>query len=99
MKIFKIWYEVRHYVQQLSAGSIMRRAKQRNLDTDILFKGAWVSTVIALYIVLPLVAVLFLVYSITGSIILGGVAGFIVHIATLLSLTRVSEYLTSLLEA
>ena len=86
-------------MQQRSASSIMRRAKQRNLDADILFKGAWVSTVIALYIVLPLVAALFLVYNITGSIILGAVVGFIVHIVTLLSVTRVSEYLTSLLEA
>ncbi len=85
-------------MQQVNASRIFRRARQKNLDPDILLKGAWVSTMLALFIVLPLVGVLYTVYSITGNIIIAAITAILVHIATLASIGRVSDYLTNLFE-
>jgi hypothetical protein len=52
---------------------------------------------LALFIALPLVATLFAVYSITDNIILAAIACFAVHIVTLASIGRVSDYLTEML--
>jgi len=84
-------------MQHVRASVIIKRAKQKNLDPSILFKGAWVSTMLALFIVLPLVATLLAVYNITDNIILAAIVGFVVHIVTLASLGRVSDYLTEML--
>jgi hypothetical protein len=84
-------------MQHVRASVIIKRAKQKNLDPSILFKGAWVSTMLALFIVLPLVATLLAVYNITDNIILAAIVGFVVHIVTLASLGRVSDYLTGML--
>jgi hypothetical protein len=84
-------------MQHVKASMIIKRARQKNLDPSILLKGAWVSTMLALFIVLPLVATLFAVYSITDSIILAAIACFAVHIVTLASIGRVSDYLTEML--
>ncbi|MEM1950668.1 MAG: hypothetical protein QXI43_01365, partial [Candidatus Nitrosocaldus sp.] len=60
-------------MQQISAGRIMRRARQNNVDAGVLMKGAWVSTMLALIIVLPLAGVILAVNSLTGSIIIAAV--------------------------
>ncbi len=85
-------------MQQMSAGRLMRRARQNNLDPSILVKGAWVSTILALIIVLPLAGVILAVNTLTGNIILAAVAGFTLHIITLAFIGRISDALTTMLE-
>ncbi|MDW8274840.1 MAG: hypothetical protein RMJ59_00485 [Candidatus Nitrosocaldus sp.] len=85
-------------MQQVSAGRIMRRARQNNLDPGILMKGAWVSTMLALIVVLPLAGVILAVNSLTGNIIMAAVAGFALHAVTLAFIGRISDVLTAMLE-
>lgn len=85
-------------IQQISAGRMMRRARQNNVDPSIFVKGAWVSTILALIIVLPLAGVILAVNSLTGNIILAAVAGFALHAVTLAFIGRISDILTAVLE-
>ncbi|MEO9365800.1 MULTISPECIES: hypothetical protein [Candidatus Nitrosocaldus] len=84
--------------QQISAGRIMRRARQNNVDPGVLMKGAWVSTMLALIIVLPLAGVILAVNSLTGNIAIAAVAGFAIHAVTLAFIGRISDALTAMLE-
>ncbi|MFN4336521.1 MAG: hypothetical protein ACK4FV_02930 [Candidatus Nitrosocaldus sp.] len=85
-------------IQQISAGRMIRRARQNNVDPSILIKGAWVSTILALIIVIPLAGVILVVNNLTGNIILAAVAGFALHAITLAFIGRISDILTAVLE-
>ncbi len=85
-------------MQQMSARRMIRRARQGNVDPSVLMKGAWVSTMLALIIVLPLAGVILAVNSLTGSIIIAAVAGFVIHAVTLAFIGRISDALTVMLE-
>lgn len=85
-------------MQQISAGRIMRRARQNNIDPGVLMKGAWVSTMLALIIVLPLAGIILAVNSLTGNIVIAAVAGFAIHAVTLAFIGRISDALTAMLE-
>lgn len=85
-------------MQQISAGRIIRRARQNNVDPNILIKGAWVSTVLALIVVLPLAGIMLVVNSLTGNIMMAMLSGFAVHAVTLAFIGRISDALTAMLE-
>lgn len=76
--------------------SIVKQRKK--VDPNILFRCVWVSTLLALFLALPVVIIMYAIYSITGSILLGAIAGFAVRIIALMLVRRVSDYLTEMLD-
>ncbi len=74
--------------------SIVRQ--KGKVDPSILFRCVWVSTLLALFLALPVAITIYAIYSITGSILLGAIAGFIMRVVTLMLVRRVSDYLTEI---
>lgn len=69
-----------------------------NITPELMVKGAWVSTALALIFTIPALATFIGLYYSTGSVILGALAGFSPHFASLAFATRITKALEALFE-
>lgn len=68
--------------------------KNDKITTDIIVKTIWVSSFLAAIFVLPALGLFLGIYYATGNLLVGAVIGFGVHFVTLAFATRISRFLT-----
>jgi hypothetical protein len=75
-------------------------ASQRieNVDPDVVMKGFWVSTALALLLTLPSLGIFLGFYYNGGSLLLGAVIGFGLHFALLAMSERITLMLSRLFD-
>ena len=75
-------------------------ASQRleNVDPDVIVKGFWVSTALALILTLPSLGIFLGFYYSGASLIVGAVIGFGLHFALLAASEKISSILSRLFE-
>jgi hypothetical protein len=67
-----------------------------SITPELIVKGAWVSTALALILTIPALMTFVGLYYSTSSVILGAIAGFSLHFASLAFATRITGALESL---
>ena len=68
------------------------------IDPDVMMKGFWVSTALALILTLPSLAIFLGFWYNGGNVIIGAVIGFGLHFALMASSERISSILIRLFE-
>lgn len=71
--------------------------KNDKITTDIIVKTIWVSSFLAAIFVLPALGLFLGIYYTTGNLLVGAVIGFGVHFVTLAFATRISRFLTKVI--
>jgi hypothetical protein len=69
-----------------------------NIDPDVMVKGFWVSTALALILTLPSLAIFLGFWYNGGNLIIGAIIGFGLHFSILASSGRISSILIHLFE-
>lgn len=69
-----------------------------NITPELLLKGAWVSTALALILTIPALSIFIGLYYTTGNVIPGALIGFSLHFATLAFATKITKLLESFFE-
>ncbi len=67
-----------------------------NITPELIVKGAWISTAMALVLTIPALMTFIGLYYSTSSVILGAITGFSLHFTTLAFATRITNALESL---
>ena len=84
--------------EQILQSRIYFTDRYSSLTPEVIVKGAWISTALALILTIPGLMLFIGFYYSTGSIILGAVMGFALHFATLAFVTRISSALEHLFD-
>lgn len=71
--------------------------KNDKITADIIVKTIWVSSFLAAIFVLPAMGLFLGIYYTTGNLFVGAVIGFGVHFVTLAFATRISLFLTKII--
>ena len=67
-----------------------------NITPELLVKGAWVSTALALILTIPALMTFIGLYYSTGSVLFGAFVGFSLHFVTLAFATKIANVLETL---
>jgi hypothetical protein len=84
--------------EQILQNRVYFKDRYNSLTPEILVKGAWISTALALILTIPSLMAFVGIYYSFGSMVLGALIGFSLHFATLAFAGRISSALESLFD-
>ncbi|MEM3117253.1 MAG: hypothetical protein QXN83_00740 [Nitrososphaerales archaeon] len=74
------------------------KSRFESITPELMVKGMWVSTALALILTIPALATFIGLYYSTGSVIVGALVGFTLHFATFAFATRITKALETLFD-
>ena len=72
--------------------------KKTEINTEILVRMIWVSTILAMIFALPSLGIFLGIYYVTGQLVIGAILGFGVHFVTLAFAGRISKIITNIID-
>ncbi|MDI1494864.1 MAG: putative membrane protein [Cenarchaeum symbiont of Oopsacas minuta] len=67
----------------------------RGVTLEVLLRLIWVSTILAMIFVLPALGLFYIIYEISGNLIVGIIAGVALHFVILAFSPKISTWITS----
>ncbi|MEM2759295.1 MAG: hypothetical protein QXU32_01260 [Nitrososphaerales archaeon] len=83
---------------QIIQNRVYFKSRFESITPELMVKGMWVSTALALILTIPALATFIGLYYSTGSVIVGALVGFTLHFATFAFATRITKALETLFD-
>ena len=71
--------------------------EKKKVSTELIFNTIWISTFLAMIFTIPALSLFLGIYYSTGNLVLGAVLGFGTHFVTLAFSSRISKFLTKIM--
>lgn len=71
--------------------------EKKKISTELIFNTIWISTFLAMIFTIPALSLFLGIYYSTGNLVLGAVLGFGTHFVTLAFSSRISKFLTKIM--